>query len=146
MPTKKLLRRFVLLAIGTASMIFCWGCRNHIDVDGRSCSMLTAGEERDLVNFARVIMVRNSPRHATAAELTEIKRTEPELKIKYYGNCIGKAVVSWKLKTRKIEIVFDGVLNSNDPRERDVALRVMDEYPPLIDFRRRPMRSRTSAR
>ena len=33
------------------------------------------------------------------------------------------------------EIIYDGQLNSTDPRERDMILRVMEKQPPMLDFR-----------
>ena len=107
--------------------------------------MLTERETRELVIYARATMAKNSPRHATAEELEVIRRTDPEIKIQYYGNCIGEAVVSWDLKTRRIEIVYDGLLNSTDPRERDFLLRVMKKQPPVLDFRKYPNRPERSA-
>ena len=142
---KKLFSRDLsLAAIGVAALALCGGCRSYVDVNGRSCAMLTEHEVRELVVFARETMAKNSPRHATAAELEEIRRTEPDIKINYYGNCLGEAVISWELKTRKIEIVYDGQLNSTDPRERDMILRVMEKQPPVLDFR--PGRKRQQVR
>ena len=134
----------IFAVVAAALVLCCGGCREHIEVNGRSCAMLTEREIGELVVFARATMEKNSPRHASAEELAEIKRTQPEVKISYYGNCIGEAVVSWDLKTRKIEIVFEGLLTSTDPRERDIFLRVMKKHPPVLDFRRRQRgRSRT---
>ena len=135
-----------IFAVGAAVLVSCCGgCREHIEVNGRSCAMLTEREIGELVVFARATMEKNSPRHASAEELSEIKRLQPEVKIDYYGNCIGEAVVSWDLKTRKIEIVYDGLLTSSDPRERDMILRVMEKQPPVLDFRRK-QRSRPRPR
>ena len=133
---KKLFSRHsILFAVGAAALALCGGCRSYVDVNGRSCAMLTENEVRELVILARETMARNSPKHASAAEVDAIRRTEPEVKISYYGNCLGEAVISWDLKTRKIEIVYDGQLNSTDPRERDMLLRVMEKQPPMLDFR-----------
>ena len=129
------LRRLAVCAVGAAALTIGFGCRSHVEVNGRSYAMLTEREVRDLVIYARATMAKNSPRHATAEEIEEIRRTEPEIKIRYYGNCIGEAVLGWDLKTRKLEIVYDGLLNSTDPRERDFVLRVMEKQPPLLDFR-----------
>lgn len=131
----KTLPRLVLLTAVVAMLGICCGCRNHIDVNGRSCAILNEREVRELVILARETMAKNSPRHASAEEVAEIRRTEPEVKINYYGNCLGEAVIIWDLKTRKIEIVYDGQLNSTDPRERDMMLRVMEKQPPMLDFR-----------
>ena len=132
---KKTFSRRALWAAIVMVLAICGGCRNHIDVKGRSCAMLTDREVRELVILARETMAKNSPRHATAAEVEEIRRTEPEIKIDYYGNCLGEAFIIWDLETRKIEIVYDGQLNSTDPRERDMMLRVMEKQPPMLDFR-----------
>ena len=132
---KKLLSRCSLLSAAVFALALCHGCRSYVDVDGRSCAMLTDREVGELVVVARETMAKNSPKHATAEEVAEIRRTEPEIKIEYYGNCLGKAVIGWDLPTRKIEIVYDGQLNSNDPRERDMILRTMDKQPPVLDFR-----------
>ena len=132
---KKLFSRCSALSAAVFVLVLCFGCRNHIDVDGKSCAMLTDREVRELVMLARETMAKNSPRHATAEEVAEIRRTEPEIKIEYYGNCLGEAVISWELPTRKVEIVYDGQLNSSDPRERDMVLRTMQKQPPVLDFR-----------
>ena len=129
----KLFSRHSILA-AVAALALC-GCRSYVDVNGRSCAMLNEREVRELVILARETMAKNSPKHATAAEVDEIRRTEPEINIRYYGNCLGEAVICWDLKTRKIEIVYDGQLNSTDPQERDMILRVMDKQPPMLDFR-----------
>jgi len=132
---KSFWRRLAMFA-ATAAALGCWcGCRNHIDVNGRSCAMLTDREVDELVTVARATMAKNSPQHATAEEVSEIRSTAPEIKINYYGNCLGEAVLSWDLKKRKIEIIYEGQLNSTDPRERDIILRVMEKQPPLLDFR-----------
>lgn len=127
-------RCLVTLAAGFA-LALCPGCRSYIDVDGKSCAMLTDREVRELVLVARETMAKNSPKHATPDEVAEIRRTEPEIKIRYYGNCLGEAVISWELETRKVEIVFDGQLNSNNPWERDIILRTMQKQPAVLDFR-----------
>ena len=124
----------VLFAAGFA-LVFFGGCRNHIDVNGKSCAMLTDREVRELVIVARETMAKNSPKHATADEVVEMRRTEPEIKINYYGNCLGEAVIGWELATRRVEIVYDGQLNSSDPRERDMILRTIQKQPPVLDFR-----------
>lgn len=131
---KRFWRRMAMFAATVAALVCC-GCRNHIEVNGRSCAMLTEREVDELVTFARATMAKNSPRHASVEELAVIKSTAPEIKIDYYGNCLGEAVISWDLKTRKIEIIYDGQLNSTDPRERDMILRVMEKQPPMLDFR-----------
>ena len=128
-------RRLTMFAATVAALGFCCGCRNHIEVNGRSCAMLTEREVDELVTLARATMAKKSPKHATAEELAEIRSTAPEIKIDYYGNCLGEAVIGWDLKTRKVEIVYDGQLNSTDPRERDMMLRVMEKQPPVLDFR-----------
>ena len=138
------LRHLILAPVCVAALALCGGCRSYVDVNGRSCAMLTEREVRELVILARATMAKNSPRHATAAEVEEIRSTEPEIKINYYGNCLGEAVISWELKTRKIEIVYDGQLNSTDPNERDMILRVMEKQPPVLDFR--PGRPRPKVR
>ena len=138
------MKKLFSLALGVAILSLVGGCRSYVDVNGRSCAMLTEREVRELVAMARETMAKNSPRHASAAEVDEIRRTEPEIKINYYGNCLGEAVISWDLKTRKIEIVYDGQLNSTDPRERDMMLRVMEKQPPMLDFR--PGRPRPQVR
>ena len=140
------LRRLAIFAATVAALAFCCGCRNHIDVNGRSCAMLTEREVDELVTFARGTMAKNSPKHASAEELAEIRSTAPQIKIDYYGNCLGEAVISWDLKTRKIEIIYDGQLNSTDPRERDMILRVMEKQPPVLDFRPGHGRSAPSRR
>ena len=132
---KSFWRRLAMFAATAAALGYCCGCRNYVDVNGRSCAMLTDREVDELVAVARATMVKNSPKHATADEVAEIRRTAPEIKINYYGNCLGEAVLSWDLKKRKIEIIFDGQLNSTDPRERDLILRVMEKRPPVLDFR-----------
>ena len=134
MIKKSFSRCLVTLAAGFA-LALCHGCRNHVDVDGKSCAMLTDREVHELVVVARETMAKNSPKHATADEVALIRRTEPEIKIRYYGNCLGEAVIGWELETRKIEIVFDGQLNSNNPWERDIILRTMQKQPPVLDFR-----------
>ena len=135
MMVKFIFRHLILFAALVAASALVCGCRNHIDVNGRSCAMLTESEVRELVLLARATMAKNSPRHASAEEVEEICRTEPKVKINYYGNCLGEAVIGWDLKSRKIEIVFDGQLNSRDPWERDIMLRVMAKQPEILDFR-----------
>ena len=129
----------MLVLAAAVSAPLC-GCRNHVVVDGRSCAMLTDGEIRDLVALARVTMAKNSPKHATAEEVAAIRRLEPDVKIRYYGNCLGEAVVGWDLEKRKIEIIYDGLLTSTNPEERDMVLRVMEKHTGTIDFRPGPSR------
>ena len=128
-------RLLAVFACGLAALAFGFGCRSYVDVNGRSCAMLTEREIHELVTIARATMAKNSPRHATAEEVEVIRSTKPTIKIQYYGNCLAEAVIAWDLKTRKIEVVFDGQLNSNDPMERDIMLRVMKKQPPVLDFR-----------
>ena len=143
---KSFWRRLAMFAATMAALGCCCGCRNHIEVNGRSCAMLTDREVDELVTLARATMAKNSPKHATAEEVAEIRSTAPEIKIDYYGNCLGEAVLSWDLKKRKIEIIYDGQLNSTDPRERDMILRVMEKQPPMLDFRPGRGRRATSPR
>jgi len=129
---KSFFARFAAMCLVGAA---CCGCRSHVEVDGKSYAALTDDEMRELVVMARATMAKNSPSHASKAEVAEMRRIEPDIKIRYYGNCIGEAVVSWELEDRRIEIVYDGVLNSTDPSERDIFLRVMKKQPPMLDFR-----------
>ena len=132
---KKMLSLSSALFAAGLTLVLCHGCRNHIDVNGKSCAMLTDREVRELVIVARETMAKNSPKHATADEVAEMRRTEPEIKIRYYGNCLGEAVIGWEFATRRVEIVYDGQLNSSEPRERDMILRTIQKQPPVLDFR-----------
>ena len=135
-----ILRHLAMFVVAmTVSAPLC-GCRSHVEVNGRSCAMLTDREVQELVVFARATLAKNSPRHATAEEIAEIRRLEPDVKIRYYGNCIGEAVIGWDLATRKIEIVYDGLLTSTEPAERDMVLRVMEKQTGTLDFRPGPSR------
>ena len=138
------MKRFYALLPLLALMLVC-GCRSRIEVDGESYSMLTDRERAELVFFARQTMIRNSPlstkKHRdpdspdliTIDEANEVRAVEPDLKIEYRGDCAGEAVVTWDLPNRKIEVVIEGQLN--DPYKRDLMLRVMKKYGPVLDFR-----------
>ena len=125
---------FIFAAV-VAALSFCCGCRTHVEVDGHSYAALTEREVRELVALARATMEKNSPRHASAAEVAVIRSTEPEIKIDYRGDCSGEAAVIWELRDRRIEVVFDGVLNDSDPFRRNIMLRVMQKHPEVLDFR-----------
>ena len=134
------LQHVMMFAIGAAALVSFCGCRSHVEVNGRSCAMLTDREVQELVVFARATLAKNSPRHASAEEIAEIRRTEPDVKIRYYGNCMGEAVIGWDLKKRKIEIIYDGLLTSTEPEERDMVLRIMEKRTGTLDFRPGPRR------
>ena len=135
--------RYVSLPL-FALLLVC-GCRSSIEIDGESYSTLTESERSELVFFARQTLIRNSPlakkKHRdpdspdliTIDEAKEVRAVEPDLKIEYRGDCSGEAVVTWDLPNRKIEVVIDGRLN--DPYKRDLMLRVMKKYGPVLDFR-----------
>lgn len=139
--TMPLFTIFMLLTLA-----FPCGCRNQIEVDGEHYDMLTEDETRQLLAFARETLIQNSPlaqkrrspdspQLLTIEEARKIRSSEPELKIEYRGDCSGEAVVIWDLEKHKFEVVVDGVLNETSPFKRNVMVRVMKKYGPVLDFR-----------
>ena len=115
------------------------GCRSQIEVDGQHYDMLNEREVAEIVAFARATLKHNTPKLVRPAELTEILKTDPELKIDYRGDCSGEAAVIWDLADRRYEVVVDGELNDPSPLKRRMMLRVMKKYHDgeVIDFSRR---------
>lgn len=119
------------------------GCRSRIVVNGESYSMLNEREERELVILARETLIRNAKKLVTQDEVEELRRREPELRIDYRGDCSGEAVVIWDLKRIKLEVVYEGELNDSDPRRRNIIVRAMKKYPPVLDMRKEQRRRKT---
>ena len=134
--------RAAVLAIAAGLAAVVSGCRNQVVVNGRSYAMLNEREERELVMLARETLIRNASKLITADEVAEVRRLEPETKIDYRGDCFGEAVVCWDLKRIKLEIVYEGKLNDSDPRQRNLFVRTMKKYPPVLDLRREQRRRR----
>lgn len=119
------------------------GCRSKIAVNGESYSMLNEREERELVMLARETLIRNAKKLVAQDEVEDIRRMEPELRIDYRGDCSGEAVVIWDLKRIKLEVVYEGELNDSDPRRRNIIVRAMKKYPPVLDMRKEQRRRKT---
>ena len=69
--TRTNVRYLTIFAAGLAALVLYGGCRSHVEVNGRSCAMLTEREVGELVVFARATLAKNSPSHVSAAELVD---------------------------------------------------------------------------
>jgi len=147
MKTFSLRKTLALLTALPTALLIC-SCRNQINVNGESYDMLTERETVELVLFARKTLVRNSPLAKksrrppdeptllSAEEAQAVRSTEPDLQIDYRGDCSGEAVVTWDLPQRKIEVVIQGQLNETNPFKRDLMVRIMKKYGPVLDMRK----------
>ncbi len=121
------------------------GCRNMVEVDGERYAALNDEEMHELVLLARTTLVRNAPKLISQEEAEKVRRTAPQVKVEYYGDCFGEVIAMWDLPTRKVEVVIDGKLNDSSPSRRNVMVRIMKKYAPVLDFRDAQRRGNNSA-
>ena len=118
--------------------VFACGCNTpKVIVDGVEYDALSKAEIKEMCALAELYLNNNIPNVISRQEAGLIRRLEPAYKIKYYGNRTGKAVISWALPKRKIEVVFDGLLL--DPSAK-CWVQTEDVAPDVIDFtKKRPV-------
>lgn len=85
-------KMFYIAVFSVLSMIFS-GCGEHIIVNGVSYKILTESEQKEMVQFARLTLIRGEK--LTHAQQNYIRNTEPEIRLSYTGDKTGKASYQW---------------------------------------------------
>ncbi len=85
------------------------GCGPSVIVDGERYDALSEAEKRQLIDMAHTAFKR-APKAVSPAELAEIMREEPEIRIEYTGDRTGEARFLWNVSGRTIGIIFSGPL------------------------------------
>ncbi|MBR2722832.1 MAG: hypothetical protein IKB77_00745, partial [Lentisphaeria bacterium] len=75
-------KMFYIAVFSVLSMIFS-GCGEHIIVNGVSYKILTESEQKEMVQFARLTLIRGEK--LTHAQQNYIRNTEPEIRLSYTG-------------------------------------------------------------
>lgn len=111
------------------------GCRSRpqVEVNGLFYDALTPAEEQELVVIARSAILR-AKKALLPGEDVLIRNSAPKIKIIYYHNCYGNALISWEAPTRRITVQFTGSLLSSTMHMQLYTVRNSNE---IIDFSNR---------
>ncbi len=130
-------------AIVALSLLFLLlsGCRSRprADVNGLLCDALTSSEEQELVVIARSTILR-AKKALLPGEDALIRTTAPSIKIIYYDDCYGNALISWQAPTRRITVQFTGSLLDST---RHIQLYTVRNSNRIIDFSKRRHKIKT---
>lgn len=74
-------------------LLICTGCGEHIIINGVSYRVLSKEEEKEMVQFARMTLIKGEK--LTLAQQNYIRSNEPEVRISYTGSKIGRASYQW---------------------------------------------------
>ena len=87
------MKKFICGLITGLLAVFAAGCGEHIIVNGVSYRVLSEDEQKEMVQFARITLIQNEK--LTPAQQAYIRKNEPDIKLSYTGNKIGKASYQW---------------------------------------------------
>lgn len=95
------------------SLVMLWGCSSPtITVNDKTYRVLSAGEEKQLVRDARLLLGRPG-KALTKEEVRFVQKNEPELTIRYTADRTGDAKVVWTTPQKIITMHFGGELLSD---------------------------------
>ena len=89
-----------------ALLLFC-GCAETAMINGQRFEVLSAREERALVQLAKDSL-KNSPKTLSARDHYTCMNKEPKLEIKYMADRAGQAKVIWTLDDKRVVIGIAG--------------------------------------
>lgn len=125
------MRFFLFLTAAAISAAFFCGCTAHYKmINGERIEVLSPEEEIELKSVARTTLAKS--KLLTSRERETIKAQQPSLKIRYTGNRMGDATVSWKLPGKTVSLFMRGVFF--DPSAQWM-MKVRNDHPEIIDQR-----------
>jgi len=117
------MKYFILPALLCCCVLLC-SCRTGKTTDGRPCVELSAAEQAELQELARLSLSRPG-RQLTADEVRIIQTAPPEVRIRYNGDCCGTMTVHWNLNGKKAGVFYRGLLN--DHRKREMIFEIIPD-------------------
>ena len=127
---------FILMFCAVLFVMLC-GCGRHYQmINGEKVEVLSPAEELEMKSMARTALARSKA--LTSRERELIKGQEPVLKIRYIGDRMGDASVSWKLPGKTVSLFMRGVFF--DPSAQWM-MKIREDQPEYLDLRqKKPLR------
>lgn len=107
-----------LLFLSSLMLLIFTGCRSNTGttIYGTECKVLSDNQINDLIRFSRKSLYKNAAKYKiTAEELDIVRKTYPELRTEYRGDCYGTMLISWETPTRKLGIRLENHLDAEVP-------------------------------
>lgn len=120
----------ILLQALALTLILC-SCRTGTTEDGKSCYELDDSDKTFMVDYTRQVLTGGRKQVLRAGEAEIISRTEPKLKMTYYGDKCGVLTVTWRTRTREIGMLYDGVIRSGYERMHLIS---EENAPAVVDY------------
>lgn len=79
--------------LGALVLLICTGCGEHIIVNGVSYRVLSKEEEKEMVQFARMTLIKGEK--LTLAQQNFVRSNDPEIRLSYTGDKTGRASYQW---------------------------------------------------
>lgn len=122
----------VLTICASLCAVFC-GCGRHYRmINGEKMEVLSPAEEMEMKSIARATLAKSKALSSREREL--IKSQMPTLKIRYIGDRMGDATVSWKLPGKTVAVFTRGVFF--DPSSQWM-MKIREDQPEYLDLRQK---------
>ena len=110
------MKKFFLLS--SLLMLILSGCSTPegMTVYGTKCKVLSEDQTADLIRFCRKTLYKNAQKYKISPEeMNIIRKTEPDLRAEYRGDCYGTLLIAWETPSRKIGLRFENHLDAEIP-------------------------------
>ena len=98
------------------ALVCCSCAPTTQDIYGKSCTALTDRQIKRLIIKSRLAMKNNVKKGVvSASEAAFAERNEPNVDIRYRGDCYGTAFITWRTRTRVVGLRFDNELDADIP-------------------------------
>lgn len=113
------MRSMLLLPLTLLIIAASSGCvsRTAVTTDGRKCRALSDEQIEYLTVMTRNAVIKNAAKHKlSAAEVNFIRKTEPDIKVRYRGDCFGTMFIQWETHAHVIGMRFENRLDVRLPQ------------------------------
>lgn len=87
------MQKMIYGLLGALVLLICTGCGEHIIINGVSYRVLSQEEEKEMVQFARITLIKGEK--LTIAQQNFVRSKEPEIRLTYTGDKKGRASYQW---------------------------------------------------